>query len=153
MTKRKKKKTKGPRQHRMNRKQRLCSARDTDWVSNYTGNTIIKGYRKQFGVDILCAITELRTLGVVIDQKYEEQARRSLEGAARARKRKKAEHEATELWPDSDAAFAHIAGYTPGGAPFGVTWNEVEENPPWADKDDSIEHQDALDGSASRRRK
>jgi len=28
---------------------------------------------------------------------------------------------------DSDEQFAYIAGYTPGGAPFGVTWEEWEE--------------------------
>jgi hypothetical protein len=27
---------------------------------------------------------------------------------------------------ESDADFACIAGYTPGGAPFGVTWEEME---------------------------
>lgn len=28
--------------------------------------------------------------------------------------------------PDSDENFAHIAGYTDGGAPYGVTWEEME---------------------------
>ena len=27
--------------------------------------------------------------------------------------------------------FAYIAGYTPGGVPFGVTWEEVGQTPPW----------------------
>ena len=26
---------------------------------------------------------------------------------------------------DMDGTFAYIAGYTPGGAPYGVTWEEV----------------------------
>lgn len=28
--------------------------------------------------------------------------------------------------PDSDEHFAYIAGYTDGGAPYGVTWEEME---------------------------
>ena len=30
-----------------------------------------------------------------------------------------------ELYSDMDGRFAIIAGYTPGGAPYGVTWEEV----------------------------
>ena len=29
--------------------------------------------------------------------------------------------------PTSDGTFAYIAGYTSGGAPYGVTWEEMEE--------------------------
>jgi hypothetical protein len=29
--------------------------------------------------------------------------------------------------PESDAHFAYIAGYTSGGAPYGITWEEQEE--------------------------
>ena len=31
----------------------------------------------------------------------------------------------SELNSDMDGTFAYIAGYTPGGAPYGVTWEEV----------------------------
>ena len=31
----------------------------------------------------------------------------------------------SELHSDMDGTFAYIAGYTPGGAPYGVTWEEV----------------------------
>ena len=30
--------------------------------------------------------------------------------------------------PESDENFAYIAGYTSGGAPYGITWEEQEEN-------------------------
>jgi hypothetical protein len=30
--------------------------------------------------------------------------------------------------PESDEHFAYIAGYTSGGAPYGITWEEQEEN-------------------------
>ena len=29
--------------------------------------------------------------------------------------------------PESDDHFAYIAGYTSGGAPYGITWEEQEE--------------------------
>ncbi len=122
----------------MNREQRLSFARNTDWVRNYAGNSIIKAYRKKHGVDILCAITELRSLGVAIDQEYEEQVRHSIEGAARAKSRKKAQREGADLWSDSDDTFAYIAGYTPGGVPFGVTWDEMDEAPPWGEEENEM---------------
>ena len=31
----------------------------------------------------------------------------------------------SELHSDMDGTFAYIAGYTPGDAPYGVTWEEV----------------------------
>ncbi|RII26072.1 MAG: hypothetical protein CXR30_17075 [Geobacter sp.] len=31
-----------------------------------------------------------------------------------------------QIAPDSDEHFAYIAGYTDGGAPYGVTWEEME---------------------------
>ena len=31
----------------------------------------------------------------------------------------------SELHSDMDGIFAYIAGYTPGGVPYGVTWEEV----------------------------
>jgi Uncharacterised protein family (UPF0158) len=34
--------------------------------------------------------------------------------------------------PDSDDQFAFIAGYTEGGFPYGVTWEEHEESEAWA---------------------
>jgi hypothetical protein len=105
-------------------------------VRKYAGNKIVQAYRKRFGVDILCAIAELRCLGVAIDQEYEEQVRQSLEGRARAKKAEREKASLAELWPDCDDTFAYIAGYTPGGVPFGVTWDDVEEDPPWAEDDE-----------------
>ncbi len=39
-------------------------------------------------------------------------------------KPKKQAHE--QIAADSDEHFAYIAGYTDGGAPYGVTWEEME---------------------------
>ncbi|MDP6356267.1 MAG: hypothetical protein QF473_14245 [Planctomycetota bacterium] len=44
-----------------------------------------------------------------------------------AKQRKK--RAAKESYVESDDYFAYIVGYTPGGAPFGITWEEVEADP------------------------
>ena len=50
--------------------------------------------------------------------------------APRPRKKKKREPAATESWQDD--RFFLIAGYTSGGAPYGVTWEEMGLEP-WED--------------------
>ena len=49
-----------------------------------------------------------------------------------ARKRKKARLAAQEQQslPEQDGRFFYIAGYTSGGAPYGVTWEEMGLDPP-----------------------
>ena len=44
----------------------------------------------------------------------------------KSRKSKKIQEDyISDLYFDMDGTFAYIAGYTPGGAPYGVTWEEV----------------------------
>jgi len=126
----------------MNRQERLRSAKDTDWVNKYEGKRIVRSYRKRFGVDILCAITELRMLGVPISQEYEEQARRSVEDAAEARRKRKAKRKEFDTPEDifeSDENFSFIAGYTSGGLPYGLTWEQWDPN-----EDCSLNTQDEI---------
>ena len=62
----------------MKRQGRLQSAKHS--ISTYTGNNIVKGYRKCFGVEYLpCAILELKTLGVKLNEGYVRQALQSRE--------------------------------------------------------------------------
>jgi hypothetical protein len=124
---RKKKSPLPPRTLRMNRAGRLRSA--PHWLTSQTGRTAIqiaKSYRKRFGVDWPCAIRELEMLGIRLDPAWVAQLGRNLEGAQRARRQRLERHksEVAEYDPDSDENFAYIAGYTPGGAPFGITWEE-----------------------------
>ena len=46
---------------------------------------------------------------------------------ARKKKKKQVKNEAVSIDPytDMDGDFAYIAGYTPGGAPYGVRWEDV----------------------------
>ena len=129
-SKSRKKKPLSPRRHRMTPEQRLASARSTDWVKNYPGKKLVKGYKKAFNVDTLTAIAELRMLGVTFPKGYEQKVRQAIADAAAAKKRKKEERKRREeelFGSDSDETFAFIAGYTSGGVPFGVTWEESEQ--------------------------
>jgi hypothetical protein len=57
------------------------------WRSGYGGKNIVRSYARWFGVDLVCAIVELRMLGVAIDAEYEQQVRRSIATRAEARAR------------------------------------------------------------------
>jgi|SRR5437762_4744421 len=56
----KKRHTSQPRFHRMKRAARLSNAQA--WLPKYDGKNVVRGYRKRYGVDLLCAIAELQML-------------------------------------------------------------------------------------------
>ncbi len=126
----------------MKRPGRLESAKH--WIPKYLGKNLVRGYAKHYGVDHLCAVIELRMLGIDVDPAYVERLKATAETKAEAnRKRREKARKAEELesWDDDcDDTFAYIAGYTSGGVPFGVTWEEMGERPPWWEDDE-----DALD--------
>lgn len=116
-----------PRRKRMKRPQRLESAKN--WLESYEGNTVVKAYRKRYGVDFETAFTELALLGVPIDPGYRERVLQSAAAQAAAKQRKKAEQkEERERVMDieADEQLAFIVGYTSGGVPYGLTWAEWE---------------------------
>lgn len=80
----------------MARVARLASATDTRWVESYTGGDLVRGYARWYGVDLVCAVIELRLLGVQITAEREEQARRTAaaQAAGRAARRRARELEA-----------------------------------------------------------
>ena len=125
--KRKKKKSLPPRRKRMNQKGRLDSAKH--WILKYEGDNIIRGYRKHYGVDWICAINELKILGVELDSDYVKKLKQSVEGNIKGKQRKKM-REKEQQFEYSDERFAYIAGYTSWGFPYGVTWEELGEEPP-----------------------
>lgn len=115
-----------PRRKRMRRQARLDSARQ--WLASYSGKHIVRGYRKRYGVDWLCAVRELRLLGVELDPRYVAQLEVTVEQRRRERQRRK-QCESTsvgEMTIDFDDTFATIIGYTSGGAPYGLTWEQWE---------------------------
>jgi hypothetical protein len=104
------------------------------WVEKHWGKAanMLRRYRKHFAVDWECAITELTALGVEFDEAYLLSLRETI---SRDFQHQKIHVPASQIefdryhgtWSDSDDTFAYIAGYTPGGAPYGVTWEEMEK--------------------------
>jgi hypothetical protein len=130
---RKKKRRPCPRRKRMTRRGRLSSARATHWVEDYKGKNVIVGYAKWFAVDLVCALVELRLLGVKIDQSREDQIKASIEARAAQRTRRKKLREkaqACEFHPFSDD-FVFIADCTLDCLPYEVCLEELEEAPLW----------------------
>lgn len=122
----------GPKRKQYNREQRLRSAKK--WLETYAGKNIFKGYRQHYGVDWKTAFTELEMLGVNVDAEYKKRVLESIESQAAARRRKSEERLAEfegSLSEFQDDNFAFIVGYTSGGAPYGITWEDwdtLDEN-------------------------
>lgn len=119
-----------PRCKRMKRKARLQSAQH--WIPKYEGKNLVHGYARHFGVDELCAANELQMLGHEISPEYIKQLKQTAlnrQRQAEARRLVEEEKKRLERFPDSDETFYYIAGYTSGGAPYGVTWEEMGMEP------------------------
>lgn len=118
-----------PRHKRMKRDSRLQAAKH--WIPKYEGKNIIKGYSKHFGVNKLCAIKELEMLDYKLDPEYIKQLKESTNAHEKSKQLKslyKKQEEMLDWLIDSDETFYYIAGYTPGGVPYGITWDEAIEN-------------------------
>ena len=112
----------------LKREHRLPLAKD--WIKTYPGKNLIKGYSKHYAVDKLCAIKELKMIGVEISEEYENQLKEAVEAHIKHKLslKKKREDEFNALCCDeSDEYFAMILGYTSGGYPYGVTHEEMDE--------------------------
>ena len=94
------------------------------WLASYRGKNLVRGYKKWFGVNDVCAVVELRMLGVDIPDARLEQARRGEQARAAHRARQKEKYAPRPSIREWDDEFAFIAGYTEGGAPYGITWDE-----------------------------
>jgi hypothetical protein len=127
------KKSNSPRRKRLTRKKRLLQSKK--WIVRYDGKNIVKGYAKWYGVDLVCAIKELRINGVMVDEEYENKVKKSIEAKTLA-KRINDENKTKNLSDIKDvyldSRFAFIAGHTSGGAAYGITHEEMgnyqEEN-------------------------
>lgn len=117
-----KKKPNTPRRLRMNRKTRLQAARA--WIPTYPGKSIVRGYKRWFSVDELCAVVELTILGVIKDCNRVSEVKAAARQRQQRAERKKLEEQANPD-NDQDETFAYIAGYTAAGFPYGVTWEEL----------------------------
>jgi len=122
------KKSNTPKRKRLKRKNRLESAKK--WINNYSGKNIVKGYANWYGVDLVCSIKELKMNGMMIKENYEKQLIRSKENKTSVKKidDAKANKEYLENQGKySDENFEFIAGYTSGGAPYGIAHKKTLE--------------------------
>ena len=113
---------------RMRRTDRLQVAKQ--WLPTYIGKSIVRGYARHFAVDSLCAVKELEMLGNQFKPEYIDQLKKTIAGQIeqkQERKRLNAEEEMVTSF-ESDDVFCYIAGYTSGGAPYGVTWEEIDSD-------------------------
>lgn len=92
-----KKKILAPRRKRMTRHGRLESGKK--WILKYTGKRIISGYAKWFAVDKICAIKELRMLGIDISEDKERQIVESTRGRIKQNRANTAEEDLFEHLP------------------------------------------------------
>lgn len=116
----------------LRRQQRLAKAKQ--WLIPYNGSPkkIVKNYRKKFHVDVICALKELQMLGVEFAQEYLDAIKHheKLRLQQKAKEKQQKEEQAfINKYADSDDTFFYIAGYTSGGAPYGVTWEEMGLEP------------------------
>jgi outer membrane receptor for Fe3+-dicitrate len=95
------------------------------WLKSYPGQKPVKAYARHYGVDKICAIKELRMLGVEISVEYEKAISNTIDAIYRQKERRKMEREQKCDPPfESDENFAYIAGYTSGGAAYGISHEE-----------------------------
>lgn len=114
----------------MKKDSRLQSAKH--WIPTYTGKNIVQGYRKKYGVSLICAANELKLLGIEISDTYISQLKRAEENTRKLKEQKAISKKLKELEQqlhDSNETFYYIAGYTSGGAPYGITWEEMGLEP------------------------
>ncbi|WP_420130483.1 hypothetical protein [Longimicrobium sp.] len=122
-----------PKRKKLNRAKRLNLAKQ--WIVAYPGGSLIRGYTKWFGVSDVCAIVELRMLGVDVADARLEQAKRNETLRAAKRAERKPKSAVMEGWADADERFASLAGCTPGGAPHGIEQDSADatwdQHPAW----------------------
>ena len=126
-------------------------AKAEKWVEEYDGTPyggdIIKAYRKKFAVDRMKAVAELQLLGISLTkeqidrEKAVVKAYQELQRAKKIKKKKNREQKRIQkenpiFHEDQDDTFYYIAGYTSGGAPYGVTWEEMGLKPGMWESDD-----------------
>ena len=123
---------------------RLKRARQ--WLLTYNGTQkhMAKNYRKHFRVDITTAISDLQAIGVEFTEEYLAAVKKSEAERIRQKHLKKQEEQALRYDDFSDDRFAFIAGYTDGGAPYGITWEELGLEP-YASYEELMEAYDRRD--------
>ena len=119
-------------------------AKAEKWVLEYDGTLyggdIIKAYRKKFVVDRMKAVSELQMLGISLTKEqidrekavvkaYQDIQRAKKVKRKRLREQRKRQKNDIVDYAEQDGTFYYIAGYTSGGAPYGIIWEEMGMSP------------------------
>jgi len=124
MAKKKRKKHPNRPSKTLKREARLSKARQ--WLPTYEGTKIVRAYRKRFHVDVNRAVRDLQELGYEFKPGYVDNLLKSEAIRQEQLRLKKEERRQLEYgMPEQDDTFFYIAGYTSGGAPYGVTWEDM----------------------------
>jgi hypothetical protein len=113
-----------PRRHRMRRPARLDSARS--WLES-AADASVRTYARRYGVDRYTAYDELQMLGVPLSAKDERWSARPIPGRSRREEPGGAEDGVADGWMEWGGELVFVAGFTSGGAPYGV---RVQDFPP-----------------------
>ena len=101
-------------------------ARARNWLPTYEGIKVVRAYRKKFHVDIICAVRELQEIGYEFRPGYVENLLKGEAARIEQLRAKKEEKRLADEYNDwQNDRFYYIAGYTSGGAPYGLTWDEM----------------------------
>ena len=123
MAKKKKGRTRSQR-----RESRLARAKN--WLPTYEGTKVVRAYRDKFRVDTICAVRELQEIGYEFESGYVERLLAAESARISQKQKKKEEKLVSETYNEwQDDRFYFIAGYTSGGVPYGVTWEEMGLTP------------------------
>jgi hypothetical protein len=105
----------------MRKQQRRNSARE--WISS--GATItMKSYTKRYGVDRYTAYDDLTALGVTLPVSAQQWAQRPPSTSRPAARRDAGPVD--DSWIMLDGRLFFVAGFTAGGAPYGIYDDELE---------------------------
>ncbi|MGD7024022.1 hypothetical protein ACQCVK_15580 [Rossellomorea vietnamensis] len=127
MAKKKKRKSKKKEFWGLTRQERQQAA--ISWVSEYEGDNFVKAYSKKFRLNLKNSMKELSSFGFTISSEERAEIKRLIDIQKQEKENKKRKKEVRELQDliESDETLAFIAGYTEGGAPFGITHEEMQE--------------------------
>lgn len=78
-------------------------------------------------MDTVCALNDLGEIGALSPEKLAamKQAEQVRQEKKQQQREQRKYQEILDHYPDADDCFYYIAGYTSGGAPYGVTWEEM----------------------------
>jgi hypothetical protein len=115
-----------PRRHRMRRQARRESSRA--WIASGAAVTI-KAYARRYGVDRYTAYEDLTAIGFPLPDSARRWAHRPPQ---QPRPRRSATSRALleDDWIIVDGRPYFVAGHTPGGAPYGIYLDEMDDNYP-----------------------